>query len=168
MSTKKVAPTAIVERLFRLIKDKAAGKPSVFGKMAGIPHGTLYGYIEGRTPHSDHLYRIRDTFGVSIDWLLSGEGEPYLEAPFGQVDEPKHIYNLPEPDQVEIGERAPSDLEELVGLARKVLSSDNDQASEALAKNIRYFAHAIEVERRLETVEARLGQIEELLKKKAG
>lgn len=174
MSTKKVASTAISERLLRLISEKAKGKPSAFAKKAGIPHGTLYGYIEGRMPASEHLIRIRDTFGVNLNWLLTGEGDPYLHEAERQVTEPDHPYNLPEEiidsGIVESGEKlgGRDRLGELLGLAVRVLASGNQQAADALEKNIRYFAHAIEQERRLARVEDRLAALEDILRKKKG
>lgn len=65
-------------RLHRIVDELAAGKYTVFAKKCGIPHSTFQNYINGRMPHSEHLLRIHDVFRVDINWLLSGEGEPYL------------------------------------------------------------------------------------------
>lgn len=164
MSTKKVAKSAFAERLLRLIDEKAMAKPSVFAKMTGIPGGTLYGYIEGRMPSSEHLVRIRDNLGVHIDWLLTGEGRPYFSPKNECAEEGISFYNLPEES---VADEAIDEIPEILELAEKVLRSGNDQAAEALEKNIRYFAHAVEVEKRLENVERRLLLIEEALKRDA-
>ena len=35
--------------------------------------------MKDRMPHPDHLLRIHDVFGVDLNWLLTGEGEPLFE-----------------------------------------------------------------------------------------
>lgn len=62
-------------RLLELINIFGSGKPSAFCKKAGIPQSTFQYYINGRLPHAEHLIRIHDKFGVSLNWLLTGKGE---------------------------------------------------------------------------------------------
>jgi len=38
----------------------------------------MFNYTEGRLPSAESLLRIRDTYGINVDWLLTGEGTPYL------------------------------------------------------------------------------------------
>jgi len=77
----------IVERLWELIREHANGKPTVFAKKAEIPHSTFHAYINGRSPHTEHLVRIRDTFRVNLDWLLTGEGGKCIkEEPESPID----------------------------------------------------------------------------------
>ena len=68
----------ISDRLLELVSIHAAGKHTVFAKNAGIPHGTFSAYLKGRVPHPDHLCRIHDIYNVNINWLLTGEGDPYI------------------------------------------------------------------------------------------
>lgn len=68
----------MVERFLELVNDFADGKKTVFAKKAGIPQGTFYGYLKGGAPHADHLVRIREAFGVSIDWILTGSGSKLI------------------------------------------------------------------------------------------
>ena len=39
----------------------------------------MQNYKNGRMPSADHLIRIRETFNIDLNWLLTGEGEMYLE-----------------------------------------------------------------------------------------
>jgi hypothetical protein len=167
MSSEKVANAEFINRLLRLIAEKAKGKPSVFAKKAGIPHSTFYGYVDGRLPVSEHLVRIRDTFGVNINWLLTGQGEPYSQEK-GEASEPAHLYGLPE-EQIQgadLSGAEQAELEGILDLARQVLTSSNRQAADALERNIRYFAHAIKVEGRLSDLEEKVDHLEAFLKKK--
>jgi phage repressor protein C with HTH and peptisase S24 domain len=166
LSTKNSTGGTFSERLLWLIVEKANGKVTVFAKKAGIPHSTFYNYVDGRLPSSEHLVHLRDTYGVNINWLLTGQGDPYSQVADEETEEPAYEYNLPEMGGGTGDEEG--NVEELLGMARKVLSSENKQAAEALEKNIRYFVHAIQMERRVEKVEARLKMIEEVLIKKAG
>lgn len=100
---------------------------------------------------------------VNLNWLLAGRGDP-RELPEDEENEPVLSFGF----GGELEHAEASGLYEILGLAAKVLRSGNDQAAEALEKNIRYFAHAVEVEKRLENVERRLLLIEEALKREAG
>ena len=160
-------PESISERLLFLISDKAGGKPPIFSNHSGVPYVALLSYIQGSTPIPEHLVRIRDSYAVNLDWLLHGKGEPYIKDLHLGASETKYDYNLPEHDYEE-SPPANSRLDKIVSLARKVLASDNPQAAEALEKNIRYFAHAVEVESRLASMEERLAALEESFTKTLG
>jgi transcriptional regulator with XRE-family HTH domain len=43
-----------------------------------LPHATVRNYFSGRLPSPDVLIKIAETTGVSINWLLTGEGPVYL------------------------------------------------------------------------------------------
>jgi len=68
------------ERLSWLIDRYAAGKHTVFAKKAGIPVSTFQKYLADKMPVAEHLIRIHETYGVSIDWLLTGSGDPSLDS----------------------------------------------------------------------------------------
>ena len=74
--------------------------------------------------------------------MISGEGEPTVKEGVGVVDDDPVIV-------------------ELLEGARKVLKSGNQVAVEALERNIRYFAHTIEMEGRMSTMESELVAIKE-------
>lgn len=67
----------IKERLLWLVEMYAKGKAAPFAKKAKIPGGTFHNYIKGRSPSVEHMISIHETYGISIDWLLTGEGDPY-------------------------------------------------------------------------------------------
>lgn len=134
-----------VERLKQLIADQSGGKPTVFAKRAGIPPGTFANYLSGRLPQAEQLIRIRETYGVNIDWLLTGFGRPYV-----QVDSQDEVSNYPHMD---IGEETPPEIMGLLVQARRVLMSGNDVATRALRHNITYFDRAIEAEHRADAAE---------------
>jgi|GEM_PF-2505649 len=66
-------------RLEWLVERHANGKYKKFADLAGIPSGTFYKYKNERLPHPEHLSKFHDVFGVNIDWLITGEGNPYIE-----------------------------------------------------------------------------------------
>lgn len=52
-----------------------AEEPYVWAKRVGIPSATFARvWTQGVAPKAPHLKRIREVTGVSIDWLLTGEG----------------------------------------------------------------------------------------------
>jgi hypothetical protein len=166
MSTINNANVKFVERFLWLISEKAKGKPTIFARMAGIPHSTLFGYVNGRFPTHEHLLRIRDTFNININWLVSGEGEPYMaDVEEKQAAEPRHEYNLPDPGATAAPEPTASDIDIVLDLAKEVLSSGNRDAADALEKNIRYFAHSVRIEKRLTDMEGELQDLKTFLRR---
>lgn len=79
MSTDNSNNRMIEDRIREIMAEFTGGKPTVFAKKAGIPPSTFSGYLDGRVPHADHLVRIRETYGISIDWLLIGKGHKYID-----------------------------------------------------------------------------------------
>lgn len=43
----------------------------------GISHVAIGNYVRGRVPKSEELHQIAQFFGVSMEWLLTGEGDQY-------------------------------------------------------------------------------------------
>ncbi len=98
-----------------------------------------------KAPGSDILISIKQFFDVDLNWLLVGDGD--------------------EPDSEEIKQVALDPNPEIADLlegARKVLTSGNPIAFDALERNIRYFSHSLEVEKRLQEMEAKLAEMDEL------
>ncbi len=95
-------------------------------------------------PGSSFLISLNREFSVNLHWLLTGEEEPFhAEGISAKVkDDPE--------------------LVELLDGARKVLTSGNPIAFDALERNIRYFSHAIEVEKRMQEMEAKLAEMDDL------
>ena len=53
---------------------------------------------------------------------------------------------------------------DLLKAARRVLKSGNQVAFDALERNIRYFDHAVETEKRLKNMEERISKMEDVKK----
>lgn len=65
------------ERLEKVIGHE---KPFAWAKRIGIPTSTFSRiWNEGIVPNANMLFLISKSTGVSIDWLLTGEGTPYKE-----------------------------------------------------------------------------------------
>lgn len=75
------------ERLHFLINEEAGGKHTVFAKRACIPVSTFQSYLSDRIPIAEHLIRISETFKISIDWILTGKGDPYIKEGIGDDDQ---------------------------------------------------------------------------------
>lgn len=67
---------SIRDRLTEVIKRYADGKSAVFASKIGVPQSTFQNYARGeRLPNMDTMVRIRDTFGIDLNWLLTGKGD---------------------------------------------------------------------------------------------
>jgi len=63
------------ERLLEIVSEFANGKHTVFAKRAGISPSTFLNYLNGRMPSAESLIAICETYGVSITWILTGQGD---------------------------------------------------------------------------------------------
>lgn len=67
------------EKIKYLVKQLADGKHTVFAKNCGIPGGTFQAYINGESiPRTNHLIKMASVYRINLNWLLLGEGEPFL------------------------------------------------------------------------------------------
>ena len=70
----------IQERIKFLVDNLASGKYTVFAKNCSIPVSTFKTYIDGPTnPTSGHLRKIASVYRVNLNWLILGDGEPFVE-----------------------------------------------------------------------------------------
>ena len=70
----------IQERIKFLVDNLASGKYTVFAKNCSIPVSTFKTYVDGPTnPTSVHLRKIASVYRVNLNWLILGDGEPFVE-----------------------------------------------------------------------------------------
>ena len=50
-----------------------------FAKKINVDKSTIHNYLNGHIPKGDVLQRIHQEFKVNINWLLTGEGNTYIE-----------------------------------------------------------------------------------------
>lgn len=68
----------VKQRLKYLTDLLTDGKHTIFAKKCGIPPGSFQAYIKGeRVPPTEHLKKIVAVYGINLNWLLVGEGEPF-------------------------------------------------------------------------------------------
>ncbi len=148
MSTEKQTNVDISDRLQELVDEQAGGNAKLFAEKAGVISVTFYNYLKGRTPKADALENICRKYKVNLNWLVMGIGDKYLfeQNPSSKSSPPEPVDDDPE-------------LAELLAGARKVLTSGNPIAFDALERNIRYFSHAIDVEKRMKGMEADLAEM---------
>jgi AcrR family transcriptional regulator len=68
------------ERLSRVFD---RGTMADVARRLDLPHATIRNYFGGRLPAPDVLIRIANETNVSINWLLTGQGEMYAGPPKG-------------------------------------------------------------------------------------
>ncbi|MDH1587992.1 helix-turn-helix domain-containing protein [Stutzerimonas stutzeri] len=93
-------------------------------EQSGIPYSSLQNWAGGhREPRPDALISLGSQLGISIDWLLTGEGEMLRRnAAIGSQQEYRGGYGMPPP------ERAMLDL-------YRELDEDGQRAVEAVARD---------------------------------
>lgn len=69
---------SIANRLRSVIDDKGMSIKEA-SEIVGIPYRTLQNYLLGeREPNAKAMAAIRTHLGISLDWLLTGEGSMYV------------------------------------------------------------------------------------------
>ncbi|MEC8066253.1 MAG: helix-turn-helix transcriptional regulator [Pseudomonadota bacterium] len=68
--------TEIIDRLKECIK--MAGSNNALAKKAGISEGTIRRILNGGEPTERTLKTIALSLGISVDWLVTGKGQPNL------------------------------------------------------------------------------------------
>ena len=129
-------------------------KQADFGKRLGISQSAVQGYEQGGIPKGDILQRIHKEFGVNINWLLTGDGEPYIY----KVGEGEKNGQVAAPEPQPYG-AAQSPYEMLIAA--------HDRATEALQAALKMLEKALERDveftkmgDRMAAIEARLEAIE--------
>lgn len=86
--------------------------------------------IENRNKQLDTriMQALAEIFQININWILTGIGEKFIQ---DQINPPLD----PDPE-----------VASLLTMAKKVLTSDNPVAFDALERNIKYFAHTVDEE----------------------
>ena len=80
-STGSYEKMSIAARL-RSVLDKKGLSIKEASELVGIPYRTLQNYLlDEREPNAKALSAIRTHLGISVDWLLTGEGTMTGEAP---------------------------------------------------------------------------------------
>jgi transcriptional regulator with XRE-family HTH domain len=85
-------------RIKFMVEKLAQGKHTVFAKRCGIPPSTMQTYITGTSiPKADHLAKINSAYRINLNWLLAGEGDPFLQEGglySGQTADPAKVERL--------------------------------------------------------------------------
>jgi transcriptional regulator with XRE-family HTH domain len=69
----------IGDRLRSVIEENDFNLKS-FAKAASIPYRSFQNYVSNKQkPGVDVLLKVREHLGVNLDWLLTGEGQPYAD-----------------------------------------------------------------------------------------
>jgi phage repressor protein C with HTH and peptisase S24 domain len=71
---------SVIERLKIAVKEITNGNLKEFAKQADIPYRTFQSYISGeREPGANNLSKISARLCISLDWLLTGDGEMFRQ-----------------------------------------------------------------------------------------
>lgn len=116
------------------------------------PLSTSSGYISEveqgkKSPGSDFLLMLSRVWGVSIDWLLTGKGNPYIIDNSGETEADNSM------------DDADPEVSELMAMTREIIESNTNYAH-SLTANIRSFHQAMTAEYRYHDLEKRLSQLE--------
>ncbi|MBN1545708.1 MAG: helix-turn-helix domain-containing protein, partial [Syntrophaceae bacterium] len=85
-----------------IIKIRDRLSQAEFAKRLGTKKGIVHSWESGKSmPGSHYLQVIHRVFGVNINWLLTGEGEPYIKKE-SQAERIDHLTRMCEDLQKEV------------------------------------------------------------------
>ncbi len=79
MSTPNTRKDSSIEFQKRFVAMCGTSNPRTISEFLGISYQAARNYLDGRIPESKVLVRFAEKSPVSIHWLLTGEGEKYVE-----------------------------------------------------------------------------------------
>jgi hypothetical protein len=89
------------QRLKYLVGLLSKGKHTVFAKNCGIPPSSFQAYINGeRVPSTGHLRKMISVYGINLNWLLVGKGQPFIEVGTQEIRD-NILVRIPASDPVE-------------------------------------------------------------------
>jgi len=142
----------IGERLIKLRESTGLNQPD-FGKSIGISQSSVSDLEIGKYPPSKPtLFAIQNQYSITPEEILTGEGFSVKKRRY-EVGKSRDIY-VRSPGEV------PYNIDVLLEDAKKILTSGNQAAIDALERNIRYFSHTIDLETRMVEMEDRIKAIE--------
>ena len=151
MSRKKFTIDNIVFIRLKSLIEYLGISQAQFANNIGITQGYLSMILKGKRGASAELLAgLYNYYSEYFHWVLTGEGEITQKE-----TNDAYIYKVGAPfDDDPI-------VADLLASARKVLKSGNPVAFDALERNIHHFAHAIEMEKRMATIESELTVIKQ-------
>jgi len=141
----------VIENLIRV---RGSLTQKEFASRIGTNQSTVQKWEKGETlPGSRFLEAIYREFGVSVDWLLTGQGDPYIKdrargSP-GPSESEKPVVQVSGAENVSDENFRISDA---LTMCARVLDSQTSYAT-ALYLNIQHFDRAVSAERRLAQIE---------------
>lgn len=73
MQEKKLRKLSFRERFVELVESSGRTQKEL-AQVFGVSEGALINWKRGQLPKSEELHRIGEFFGVSMEWLLTGNG----------------------------------------------------------------------------------------------
>lgn len=104
---------------------------------------TLLNYSKGRLPKADALANICESFGVNINWLLTGKGTQYIQA-----NDSKSLH----------ADLAP-ELSDFLEKAKMILDKGDAAAQDTLKKNLTQMIDRLDAETEVEKLRREMTDI---------
>ena len=140
-----------------------------FGAKIGATQSAVQSWESGESlPGGKYLEAIHREFGVSIDWLLTGQGDPYIKdrargSPDIELDNKEGDYYKEWVSTISGAKDAGQPVEILhsIEMLAKILGSKNQTLIRAIVSNLQAFSEAVDQKDRLNILEAKLNALVE-------
>jgi len=150
-------------RIKYIILTHCKGSNTVFADRINISTSTIQSWDDQHLPKGDTLQRIHKEFNVDINWLLTGEGEPYIKKDREEILMPGMIAE----SLAEYEERAPV-LGQAVDMLATIFGSGNQVFAQAVMSSLRASSDALNImKQRNQQLSALVSELNEVRKRLA-
>lgn len=87
-SDKVFVMSEITDRIESLLEQTNQKRADIC-RATGIGDSTIRGWINGKMPSADSLYQVAQFFGVTVEWLLTGNGIDLLNKKLEKLIQPE-------------------------------------------------------------------------------
>ena len=137
------------------------GGKYAFADALGVVYDSVRRWCIGETlPGGSQLLAIRDKFGVSIDWLLTGRGSFPVMAP-GIHESPDSPYGTPQQPCPFCGDMT-DEIKALCKTMKEIIESKHPAIVPALESNIKAFKYSMDQEEELRKLKEEVKHLKKL------
>ncbi len=129
-----------------------------FAKKIGVHVSTISLWRDDKLPKGETLKRISKEFGISVDWLLTGGGEPYLTDQTGREGVSVLSSTLKEVSGRGFQSSAShqASIAQSIEMLMKIMGSNNQKLIRAIVSNLDAFSEAVDQKDRLVALEEKV------------
>lgn len=156
--------TPLKDRLRRIISERAGGSIKRFAESIQAGKSTVQSWDSGNLPNGTFLERIHKKYAININWLLTGEGEPYIpESAEATKVSDELVAHLKRDENVIFKEITNDEFVNAIAGLKYIFDQNDQTLKSAILANIAAFTLTSTLNAQMKGVLKRLDNIEKVI-----